>query len=197
MWNLETFVGIRNSSNHVNSSHTITKGFSSWKNLIYSQLFLHVCIFFSFFDCIGSSLLRAGFLQLWQVGATLCCNARASHCSGFSFCGAWASVVVARGPSSCGSWALELRLSSCGAQAQLLHGMWDLHGPGIEPSSPALASGFLTTAPGAKSLHVWGFFNLIFIGAQLIYNVVLVSAVHQSESIIQIHISTLFQILFS
>ena len=39
-------------------------------------------------------------------------------------------------------------------------------------------------------------FKLIFIGVQLIYTVVLVSAVQQSESIIHIHISTLFQILF-
>ena len=31
--------------------------------------------------------------------------------------GAWASVVVAHGLSSCGSWALERRLSSCGARA--------------------------------------------------------------------------------
>ena len=31
--------------------------------------------------------------------------------------GAQASVVVARGLSSCGSWALERRLSSCGARA--------------------------------------------------------------------------------
>ena len=71
--------------------------------------------FFKFiFGCIGSSLLR--------VGATLCCGARASHCGGFSCCraralGAWASVVVAHGLSSCGSRALERRLSSCGAQA--------------------------------------------------------------------------------
>ena len=40
----------------------------------------------------------------------------------FSCCGAWAlgtwaSVVVAHGLSSCGSWALERRLSSCGARA--------------------------------------------------------------------------------
>ena len=33
---------------------------------------------------------------------------------------------------------------------------------------------------------------LIFIGVQLIYNVVLVSAVWQRESVIPIHISTLF-----
>ena len=63
----------------------------------------------------------------------------------------WASVVVARGLSSCGSRGLERRLSSCGAQAQLLRGRWDLPGPGLEPLSPALAGGFLTTAPPGKS----------------------------------------------
>ena len=61
-----------------------------------------------------------------------------------------ASVVVARGLSSCGSWALERRLSSCGAWASLLSRMWDLPGPGLEPMSPALAGGFLTTAPPGK-----------------------------------------------
>ena len=55
------------------------------------------------------------------------------------------------GFSSCGSRALERRLSSCGARAQLLHGMWDLPGPGLEPTSPALAGGFLTTVPPGKS----------------------------------------------
>ena len=98
---------------------------------------------------------------------TLHCGAWASHCSGFSCCGAralgaWASVVVARGFSSCGSWDLEHRLISCGAQAQLLRGMWDLPGPGIEPVSPALADGFLTTAP-AQGPGFCGFLNFIFI----------------------------------
>ena len=63
-----------------------------------------------------------GFLQLRRAGATLRCGARASHCGGFSCCGAWAlgmwaSGVVALGLSSCGSWALEHRLGSCGARA--------------------------------------------------------------------------------
>ena len=79
--------------------------------------------FFSFFfGCAGSSLLHAGFLYLWRAGATLRCGAWASHCDGFSWCGAQAlgmraSVVAARGLSSCGLWALEHRLSSCGARA--------------------------------------------------------------------------------
>ena len=90
------------------------------------------------------------------MGATLHCRAQASHCSGFSCCEAWAlgvraSVVVAHRLSSCGSRALEHRLSSCGAGALLLCGMWDLPGPGLEPTSPALAGGFLTTVPPGKS----------------------------------------------
>ena len=49
--------------------------------------------------------------------------------------GMQASAVVARGLSSCGLWALERRLSSCGAQASLLRSMWDLPGLGLEPVS--------------------------------------------------------------
>ena len=50
--------------------------------------------------------------------------------------GVWASAVPARGPCSCGSQALEHRLSGCGAQALLLCNMWDLPSPGIQPYSP-------------------------------------------------------------
>ena len=33
--------------------------------------------------------------------------------------------------------------------------MWDLPGPGLEPVSPALAGGFLTTVPpGKPEIHV-------------------------------------------
>ena len=59
--------------------------------------------------------------------------------------------LLARGLSSCGLQALEHRLSSCGAWAYLLHGMWDLPRPGLEPVSPALAGRFLTTAPPGRS----------------------------------------------
>ena len=57
--------------------------------------------------------------------------------------GTRALVVAARGLSSCGSWALERRLSS--------YGVRDLPGPGLEPVSPALAGGFLTTVPPGNS----------------------------------------------
>ena len=123
----------------------------------YKTKYIHIFLNYLFiFGCIGSSLLHAGFLQLCGARVTLHCGAQASHCGGFSGCraqalGMWASVVVARGFSSCGLWALERRLSCCSARAQLLHGMWDLPAPGLEPMSPALAGRFLTTVPPGKS----------------------------------------------
>ena len=42
------------------------------------------------------------------------------------------------------------RLSNCGSRAQLLRGIWDPPGPGLEPVSPALAGGLSTTAPPGK-----------------------------------------------
>ena len=112
-------------------------------------------VYLFIFGCVGSSLLHAVFLQLRQAGATLHCSARASHCGGFSCgtqaLGVQASVVVAHGFSSCGSWALEGRLSSCGTQVQLLRGMWDLPRPGLKSVSPALAGRFLITAPPGKT----------------------------------------------
>ena len=47
-----------------------------------------------------------------------------------------ASAVAALGLSSCGSWALELGVSS-GTWAWLLHSMWNLLKPGSEPTLPA------------------------------------------------------------
>ena len=78
--------------------------------------------FFLIFGHVASLLLCVGFLELRRAGTTPPCSARASHCHGFSCCGAWApgtraSAVVARRLSSCGSRALQCRLSSCGAWA--------------------------------------------------------------------------------
>ena len=75
--------------------------------------------------------------------------------------GTWASVVAAHGLSNCGLRALEHRLSSCGAWTELLCGMWDLPGPGIESVSPALAGGFLTTAMPGKSPQFCDFAHVI------------------------------------
>ena len=92
---------------------------------------------------------------LFLAALGLCCGAQASHCGGFSCCGARTlgmkvSVVVAHRLSSCGSRAPECRLSSCGTRAHLLCGMWESPRPGLELVSPTLAGGFLTTAPPEK-----------------------------------------------
>ena len=93
---------------------------------------------------------------------------------GLRFC-AWASsscgkqgplFIVVRGPltimaSLVAEHRLQMRrLSSCGSQAQLLHGMWDLPRPGLEPVFSALARGVSTTAPPGKPSR-W-VFNKLF-----------------------------------
>ena len=55
------------------------------------------------------------------VRASSSCGAWPSHCGGFFCCGAWAlgapaSLAVAHRLNSCGSWALERGISSCGAR---------------------------------------------------------------------------------
>ena len=79
---------------------------------------------------------------------------------GFS---AWWLLVAEHGLqvhrlSTFGFWALEYRLSSCGAWPQSLHGMWA--GPGIESVSPALAGRFFTTEPPGKPSFIF-FITLI------------------------------------
>ena len=75
----------------------------------------------------------------------------------FSSCGKWGPLFIAvRGPLTiAASLVVEhrlqmRRLSSCGSRAQLLHSMWDLPRPGLEPVSPAFTVRFSTTAPPGK-----------------------------------------------
>ena len=89
-----------------------------------------------------------------------CCVWTCSSCSEWGYSSLWclgfllavASLVVEHrlfrrlGFSSCCSQALELRLSSCDARAQLLCSVWNLPVPGIKPMSPVLAIRFLSTA---------------------------------------------------
>ena len=125
-----------------------TEAPSHLQGFVYSFFFFFNKFIYLFLAALGLCCC-AGFLQLWQAGATLPCSARASHCGGFSLLRSLGSRRASF--SCCGTRALECRLSSCGAWAQLLRGMWDLPGPGLKPVSPALAGGFLTTAPPGKS----------------------------------------------
>ena len=120
-----------------------------------SFFFFNYYLFIYFiFGCVGSSLLRGRFSSCSKRGpppiavrGLLIMVASLVEERG----------LLARGLTSCDSWAPERRLSSCGTRAQLLGGMWDLPGPGLEPVSPALAGGFPTTAPPGKPL-MWFLF---------------------------------------
>ena len=83
---------------HVTHTHIYKSGQRS--NFIY--LFLAVL---SLHCCTGFSLAAVSRV-------TLHCGTWASHCGGFSYCRALALGCV--GFSSCSSWGLERRLSSCG-----------------------------------------------------------------------------------
>ena len=101
-----------------------------WSYLYFILKELFILFYLFIFGCVGSLLLRAGFLYLWRTGVTLRCGARASHCGGFFCCGAralgtWASVVVARGLQSAGSVVVarglqQLWRAGSRAQAQQL-----------------------------------------------------------------------------
>ena len=110
--------------------------------LFLAVLGLHCCVWLSVVAASGvySSLWYAGFSFRWL----LLLQSTGSRRAGFS---------------NCGTQALERRLSSCGMWAYLLHGVWDLPGPGLEPMSPALAAGFLTTTPPEKPT---AFLNIVF-----------------------------------
>ena len=104
---------------------------------------------------------------------------------GLRFCARAFSSCGKRGPlfiAACGPLTIAAslvaehrlqtrRLSSCGSRAQLLRGMWDLPRSGLESVSPALASGFSTTASPGKpertdlnpSSYVWAWSTLEFL----------------------------------
>ena len=90
--------------------------------------------------CAGSSLLQGLCSSCGEPGLLSSCSAWNSHYSDFSLLQSMGSRAC--GLSSYGSQPLEHRLNNCGIWAQLLCGMWNLPGSGIEPMSPALASGF-------------------------------------------------------
>ena len=90
------------------------------------HLFIFIYLFLKFIYLFIYFWLRWVFVAACNLSlvaeATLRCSAQASHCGGFSCCGAQAlgaraSVFVAHGLRSCGLQALEHKLSSCGAWA--------------------------------------------------------------------------------
>ena len=88
----------------------------------YSIIIIIFKFIYLFLAALGLRCCTWAFSSCGERGLLFRCGAWASHCSGFSCGGAralvvWASVVVALELSSCGLWALEHRLSSCGTRA--------------------------------------------------------------------------------
>ena len=110
----------------------------------FNRFYLFIYLFLA---VLGLCCCAQAFLWLQRVGRYSSWGARASHCGGLSL---WSTGSRRTGFSSCGLQALGRRLNSCGSEAVLLRGMWDLPGPGLEAVSPALAGGFSTTAPPGK-----------------------------------------------
>ena len=125
-------------------------------NCIYTRLCMYIYTYTHF------HILKYLFIYFWLhwvfVAARRVSLVEASGgysslpCVGFSL--QWLLLLPSMGSrhagfSSCGSWALECRLRSCGSQAQLLHGIGSSR-PRLKPVSPALAGGFLTTEPPGK-----------------------------------------------
>ena len=120
----------------------------NWKGIYKSSSFSFVvntftCLFFFFL-----------IYFLAVLGLRFCARA-------FSSCGKRGPLFIAvRGPLTVvASLVVEhglqtLRLSSCGSRAQLLHGMWDLPRPGLEPVSATLAGRFSTTATPGKPAYL-------------------------------------------
>ena len=114
---------------------------SHWSNIFFK---ISKAFFLCYLFLVCWVFISAHRLSLVEVSRDLSWLQRGAHCGSSSCCGAqalgtWASGVAAHGLSSCDTWA------------QMLHGMWNLPAPGIEPISPALAGGFLSTAPPGKS----------------------------------------------
>ena len=114
----------------------------SWHELYLAiRTNLPPCFSRMFFLCLFMAVLGlcccAGVsLSLRWAGVLSSYSAQASDCGAFSCCRAPGHA----GFSSCGPWAVELRLNNCGASAWLLCSMWDLPRSGIEPLSPTLDS---------------------------------------------------------
>ena len=105
------------------------------------------------------------FIYLFWAVLGLCFCARA-----FSSCGEQGPLFIAvHGPLTiAASIVVEhglqtRRLSCCSSRAQLLRGLWDLPRPGLEPVSPALAGGFLTTAPPGKPRLLYYYIRTFFV----------------------------------
>ena len=110
------------------------------------------------FSCAGSWLLHAGLLWLQQAGPALCRGAQASHCGGFSCCGARA---LEPGLSRCSCLVACGIFPEQGSDPRPLH--WEADSLPLDhqgtPNKSSLTegcSGFLRTQ-SRYSVHIFPF----------------------------------------
>ena len=109
-----------------------------------SKLFFFFLIYFIYFWLCWVFVVARGFSLVAESRGY-----SSLRCVGFSL---WWLLLLWSTGSRC------VGFSSCGSRALLLHGTWDLPGPGLKPVSPELAGRFLTTVPPGKPCL--NFFNL-------------------------------------
>ena len=96
-----------------------------------------------YFGSDGSSLPCRLFCSCREQGRVSSRRALASHCGDVTCWGPQA-LGLPGFPRCCGSWVRVHRFDCRDTWAQLPHGMWDLPGPGMEPTSLVSAGGYLS-----------------------------------------------------
>ena len=122
--------------------------------LITPTMIRPVQVFFLFFGCAGSGLLQGLFSS---------CSVWASHCSGFCWCEAWAlaaqaSVLGARGLTSCSSWALDIGSTAVVHRLSCSTACGIFLDQGLNLCLLRWQADFFTTEPPGKPLPFY-FFN--------------------------------------
>ena len=102
------------------------------------KIFIHL-----FMAALGLGWLRVGLLQLWRVGATLCCGVWVSHCRGFSCFGEQVLDSQASGTAAHGISIIAAHGLSCSVA-------WGSSGTRDWTLVPC-RSRFLTTGPPGRS----------------------------------------------
>ena len=101
------------------------------KYLTWTPRFLKICFWL---HCVFIAVQRLSLVTVSGAALWLWCLVFSWQCC---FCRAQALGGVG--------------IERCGARAELFCDVWNLPGPGVEPMSPALAGGLLTTRPQGKS----------------------------------------------
>ena len=105
--------------------------------LMFGLCLFSKCAIHLLFAALDLCCCTRHFSSCSEQGLLSNCSVQASHCGGFSCCGAQ---------------AVDNRLSSCVSLAWLPSSTWKLLRPGIKPLSSELAGGFLATGSPGKSL---------------------------------------------